>query len=328
MVEIPDASGLICGFRLRSGAKAEPLPPNPADWLNGEAGESIWLHFNLADTRAKRWIESCPHIPVPARERLLDEDRHVVLAPAGPGLAGVLADVHYDFDADPESLEVLRLYLDEKIIVTGRTHPLKVADQLRRQLAAGELIENPLQLLAVHIEELGSLLATLTRSQGDLVDDIEDRILKDHYQREGAELGRTRRLVARLRRHVGAEKQALHQMIHRAPKWCHGEDAARLRLALEVIDGVVLDLESIQERSRLLQEEIASRMTEATNRNLYVLSIVTVIFMPITLITGMFGMNVGGLPWLENHEGFWWVTGFMALTAAVSFALLHWRRFF
>jgi zinc transporter len=87
-------------------------------------------------------------------------------------------------------------------------------------------------------------------------------------------------------------------------------------------------LESVLERARLLQEEIARRTAEATNPNLYIVSLLTAIFLPITLITGIFGMNVGGLPWVEDSGGFLWVFVIMALTAVTSVVLLHWRRFF
>ena len=73
--------------------------------------------------------------------------------------------------------------------------------------------------------------------------------------------------------------------------------------------GLSLDLESIQERARLLQEEIVSRTGEATNLNLYIVSFLTAIFLPITLVTGIFGMNVAGLPWVEEEGGFLWVFG-------------------
>ena len=100
----------------------------------------------------------------------------------------------------------------------------------------------------------------------------------------------------------------------------------RLSLLGRTPDGQDLDL--LYERGRSLQEEIASRLGEATNRNLYVLSIVTTIFLPMTLITGLFGINVGGMPWLENHLGFWWVVFGMFATAIVTFLILHWRRLF
>jgi hypothetical protein len=76
----------------------------------------------------------------------------------------------------------------------------------------------------------------------------------------------------------------------------------------------------------LVQEEIAGRLTEATNRNLFLLSIVTTTLLPITLITGIFGMNVGGLPWVKDPGGFWWVMGVIGVGVVVTLALLRRRR--
>src|SRR5262249_36246816 len=88
------------------------------------------------------------------------------------------------------------------------------------------------------------------------------------------------------------------------------------------------DLDLLYERGRLLQEEIASRLGEQTNRNLYVLSIVTTIFLPMTLIVGLFGINVGGMPWLQDYLGFWWVVLGMFAAALVTFLFRLWSRVF
>jgi zinc transporter len=135
-------------------------------------------------------------------------------------------------------------------------------------------------------------------------------------------------LLARLRRHINAQRGALADTAHRPFPWWREEDTSELRRAIERLDRIALDLESIQERARLLQEEIVSRTGEATSHNLYVVSLLTAIFLPITLVTGIFGMNVGGLPWVEEDGGFLWVFGIMTLTAITSLVLLHWRRFF
>jgi zinc transporter len=91
---------------------------------------------------------------------------------------------------------------------------------------------------------------------------------------------------------------------------------------------LIQDLELVQERARLLQEEIAARLQETVNRNLYVLSIVTTFFLPVTLITGIFGMNVGGMPWTQEPIGIWWVLLIMSITAAMTFGALQRQKFF
>ena len=328
MVELPDTRGLICGFQLREDGIPEPLNWDIASDPNRRFGGAVWLHFSLADVRAKKWISACEQIPARAREMLLDTDVHIRLERVENGFAGVLGDLHFEFDGDPDRLGVIHLYVDADAVVTARLHPLKVVDQLRVELRRGMAIASTLRLVVHFIEDFSDILASVIAGQGDIVDKVEDHILKDRYLRDAGELGGVRRLLARLRRHINAQRAALEDTAHRPLPWWSESDTADLRRAIERLERIALDLESIQERARLLQEEITGRTGEATNHNLYIVSLLTAIFLPITLITGIFGMNVGGLPWLEDDAGFVWVFGIMALTAVISLVLLHWRRFF
>ena len=222
----------------------------------------------------------------------------------------------------------MRLYVDADLVITARLHPLKTVDQLRLELRRGLLVSSTLCLITRFVEDFANSVASVMMAQGDLVDAAEDHILKDRFLRKAGNLGSVRRLLARLRRHINAQRNALAQQAHRPLPWWSDKDVSNLRSSIDRLEGLALDLEAIQERARLLQEEIASRTSEATNRNLYVVSLFTAIFLPLTLITGIFGMNVGGLPWLEDASGFLWVSGAMALTLIGSLVLLHWRRFF
>ena len=327
MVELPDTAGLICGFRFHLDGPAEPLK-----WRGAEPGQnvdgSVWLHFSLADVRAQKWIAACERIPPRGRELLLDADSHIRIEATGRGFAGVLGDLHYEFDADPDRLGVMRIYVDEDFVVTARLHPLKAADRMRLEVRGGLPIATSMGLVIRFVEDVTDTLTAVAAEQGEIVDEIEDRVLKDRFLRQSEELGRVRRLLARLRRHIDAQRHALGHLIHRPPAWFCDKDTSELRRSIERLSGLSQDLESIQERARLLQDEIAGRIGNATNQNLYIISILTAIFLPITLITGIFGMNVGGLPWLDQDTGFGWVIGLMILTVTTSLVLLYWRRFF
>jgi zinc transporter len=328
MIELPDTRGLICGFQLHEDGTSEALNWDLASEPNRRFDEAVWLHFSLADVRAKKWISSSERIPARAREILLDSDLHIRLERIESGFAGILGDLHFEFDGDPDRLGVIHLFVDESLMVTARLHPLKVVDQLRIELRNGLPVPGTLALVVHFIEDFSDVLANVIASQGDIVDKVEDYILKDRYLREGGELGGVRRLLARLRRHINAQRGALEHMGHRPLSWWSETDTADLHGAIERLDRIGLDLESVLERARLLQEEITRRTGEATNHNLYIVSLLTALFLPITLITGIFGMNVGGLPWVDQDGGFAWVFGIMILTAVTSLVLLHWRRFF
>jgi zinc transporter len=81
------------------------------------------------------------------------------------------------------------------------------------------------------------------------------------------------------------------------------------------------------ERIKLLQEEVASRVAEQSNRLLLLLSVVTVLGLPFTVVSGLFGMNVGGIPFNEEKHGFWIVVGLVAaFTATAIWLMFRWRR--
>lgn len=322
---VPDSEGLICGFALHPEI-TEVLTWNAQARLATDATPARWLHFNLADIRACHWIEACEPIPEDARELLLDSDTHIRCEIFEHGIALVLGDLHHDFSGDPEGLGVLRLYVDQGLLITGRRHPLRAVDQLRCELLDGRTVPSTTQLFARLIHLVDDSFHELIKNISDDIDEAEDNILAGRIHEHGSELGSIRRLLARLRRHMGASRQTLQQSVSSMARWCSHDDVDALRQALQHLDGTSQDLELVQERTRLLQEEIGNRLSEATNRNLYILSVVTVALLPINLITGIFGMNTGGLPWSDNASGFWWVMFWMIIAVAAALRFLHSRK--
>lgn len=325
-VDIPDSCGLICGFRLNVGSKTTPLALYAANNQNEIPPEPHWLHFNLADTRASNWINTCLFLPADARDLLLDADAHIRCEHFDQGLALVIGDLFHDFKEDPEELGVLRLYLDKDRFITGRSHALKSVDRLRHELFEGMQFDNTIDVFARLIYDIGDSMHQVIKHLNNTVDEAEDQILAGHLQHQGSELGRIRRLLARLRRHLSANRQAMQHALPHIARWSQ-QNMSELRQAVEHLESTIQDLELVQERTRLLQEEIAGRMSEATNRNLYILSVVTVTALPINLITGIFGMNTGGLPWgQDDASGFWWVLFLMIIAVIIALTILNRKR--
>ena len=287
----------------------------------------MWLHFNLADARARLWLSASPLLSEDARALLLGSDPHAHVEVLQHGMVAVLGDLDHDLHNGRDGHGALRLYLDDKHFITGRRHPLRAVDLLRRQVKTrGEEIASPIALFESFIECLASSFGTVVTKLAAEVDDAEESILAGLYQHQGKNLGRMRRSLARLRRLISADRSALAGLPRRLPSPYSALEREGLRQAIERLDAVGQDLELVQERARLLQEEIDGRLNEATNRNLFLLSMVTTTLLPVTLITGIFGMNVGGLPWLNQDSGFWWVLLVIAVAISVTVMFLRRRR--
>ncbi len=325
-IEPPDTCGLICGFLLPKEGPAIPIDWDAATNPNCAFERPVWLHFNLADKRVINWIESSETLPEGVRDVLLDNDSHTRHEVSEDGLALVIGDLHHDFNGDPEGFGTLRLYITKNLCLTGRRHPLKTTDNLRGSLTSGLELSSTTELLATLIDELAETFRRVVKDLENEVDEAEDKILAGRVHEQGPELGRVRRLIARLRRHVNGGRSTMLQGLTLANRWAGKPDVAEVRQSVERLNGIAQDLELVQERARLLQEEIAGRLNEATNGNLYLLSVMTTVLLPINLITGIFGMNTGGLPWAEHPSGFWWVIALMAVGVVTSLQFLHRRR--
>ncbi len=140
----------------------------------------------------------------------------------------------------------------------------------------------------------------------------------------GAELAQLRRMSVRLQRLLAPEPNAFFRMLGNPPPWLSEDDRQRLRQANEEFVVVVRDIGALQERIKLLQEESAARVAEQNNRSLFILTMVTVLALPINLGSGLLGMNVGGLPFSQNANGFWWVLAMITLvTLAIAWFALR-----
>ena len=122
----------------------------------------------------------------------------------------------------------------------------------------------------------------------------------------------------RLQRLLAPEPAALFRLLQRPPGWMAADDIDELRGATEEFSVVLRDMQALQERIKLLQEEIAANVNEDNNRSLFVLTVVTVLALPINILAGLFGMNVGGIPLAENGHGFWIVVAIVLSFTAIA----------
>jgi len=318
-VSAAETDGLICAFKL---GNAEEL--GTAVYATEPTNDApLWIHLNLLDNRVRQYLAERANLDDEGRDLLLESDARVRVQTFPGGFAIVLSDLHHDFQRDPEDFGTLRIYVDARRIITCRKHRVRSVDRVRRKLQAGAMGATPLDFFEELLDEIVAGFAATAMDLSEWVEDAEDKVLVGRATDQGSDLGAMRRLLARLRRNLSANRTALVPLSHRIGDLCDADQRQRLREVIERLDAVAQDMELVTERARLLQEEIASRLNEATNRNLYVLSIVTTALLPITLVTGVFGMNVGGLPFLSSDHGFAWVMVVMALTIAATMVFLR-----
>jgi zinc transporter len=334
-----DQTGLVWGFLFGRGADARPVGSAEAlEWLRARDAsaktglaaadhEFIWLHFNLSNTASEKWLTE--HLTLAAEffDMLHQGSRSTRIELAENTLLAVVNDVLHDFSFNPSDIATLWVSVSSHVFISARRKPLQSIDRLRLAVAGGEAIRSPVELLTHLMRDQGDILLKIVRDAVAKVDEIEDTLLAGRLNPKRVSLGSIRRVLVRLQRLLAPEPAALFRLLQRPPAWVAELDTQELRESTEEFSVVLSDMASLQERIKLLQEEIAAGVNEENNRSLFVLTIVTVLALPINIIAGLLGMNVGGVPLSQHPQGFWIVCGVVALfTLAASWFVIRRQR--
>ena len=305
-LKVKDLTGHGCGmlWSLRfAGAQVEPLEePGLADASAPDDSWS-WTHFPLGDARAQRFLAARPDLP-PGLKTFIqeDEDRVQVIA-HGAWLYGILPD--FERDLGGKALEPARLFFacDGHRLLTARRRALCALDRVRHEAERGGRMADPTAVIAAQVLEYLELMEDKIEGLGDTLDHIEDAVLGERADLDGRTLGPLRRRLATYRRELGGLRSALHRLL--SPR--AGRRAAGPAVFGDLsgpIDDVDREAASLQDRARLLHEELDTLINSATNRSMRALTILSTLLIPPTLIVGAWGMNVGGIPWGASRGGF------------------------
>jgi len=317
--------GLSFAYRFSDG-RAEPLLGRDLRQALAEPGGWIWVHFALTETAARDWIAHEAPLPERARDILLSDDEHQLLEPIEGGVAGVFADLLRESAGEARELGRLRFALTDTLVVSGRRAALGAIQRTLESMGQGKRFPDAVALLEEIVSHFADAVAHVAAELIDTLDDIEEKLIDDVSGNERLRLGPARRTVVRLHRQLSALRLLFRRWS--GPDQSElpsriGAAAGRLAQRLDSLDH---EIAAIQERARLLQDEIGAKLAAETNRHLFVLTIVTAFLLPPTLIGGIFGMNVSDLPFTKEPGGFYWAMALTFGSALLVYLFMRWLR--
>lgn len=323
-----DASGLICAYVFSPTKNARAIDSASAlEWLKlrpeANSFEFIWLHFSLSNATAEKWMSEHLSLPEHFFETLHEGTGSTRVEHEADSLIAAINDVVYDFSFDASQIATVCICVQHNCVISARRQPLRSVDRLRLAVKAGDEFASPVSLLVHLLRDQADVLQKIERDSAAKVDHIEDKLLAGRLKANRGTLGSLRRLFVRLRRLMAPEPASLFRLLNRPPAWFMGDDARELREATEESSAVLNDIAALQERTKLLQEELTAHTTEQTNRSIFVLTIVTVLALPINIVTGLLGMNVGGIPLADSPQGFWAVLGVIFIFTFMAVWLVY-----
>ena len=327
-----DQHGLIWGYRFSPGRAVEAITTDTyvaamSSRIAGTEKDFFWLHLSLANSASENWMKQNVKLPAAFFDSLRTEESSTRLELDDDMLVAVVHDVLFETSFETSAVGSSIVCIGPQLLLSARLRPLRSMDKLREAVRTGHVFNTPVELLAHLLREQANVLSEILRRSTTRVDQIEDRILANRSSTSRAELGALRRSLVRLQRLLAPEPAAFFRLLNRPLSWISQADLGELQQAAEEFSASLNDSISLVERLKLIQEELAALNNEQTSRTLFVLTVVTVVALPINLVSGLFGMNVGGIPFNGHEHGFGFiVSSLITLTAVLGWLALGRKR--
>ena len=303
-------------------------PPRPLTAEEAAAYDGpgfLWVHVEAEREQAAVLLPG-QNIPEIAANALVATETRPRCDPIEDG---ALINLRGPGTPDVESsdrLVSIRMWARARTVNSVTRHRLAATAEVAATMARG-VITDPGDLVAAFALSISRALDPEVASLGDRLDDLESK-LDDPRELYGLRtiIARARSEAIAYRRFVAPNRDALETLAALDADWLSDEDRLHIREAGDRFARMAEELEAVRERSALLHEQLTDLRGEQLEDRSLVISIVAFIFLPLTFITGLLGMNVEGIPYKNEPWAFWAIVGFCVLVGAVVLGWFMWRH--
>ena len=319
--------GLVFALEFDGRGGARPL-----DWKGLEANWLapcvVWLHADYRAEEAQQWLRARSGMSAAQCAYLLAEETRPGLYTAGESLLLILRVLNKNPGEATEDLVSVRLWITGNRIASLRMRKTFILQEIHDELRRGEGPSTAGAFLSELMERVALDFHEYVFALEEQFERIEQRLPGGAVLADPAGEAELRIKLVDIRRFLLPQLHLLEQLSGLRLEWLQDEHRLELRNAYERLRRVLDDLDLILHRLEVSRDERMRRAQEQLNRRMYVLAIITAVFLPLSLITGLLGMNVGGIPGAETSVGFLVVCGTLGALALGSFWLLRrWRWF-
>lgn len=300
-------------------------------WLDADTvvgpvpdGHWRWVHLDRSDSGAEPLLNALGFSPLAIRALNTEQTRprswHI-----DDFTMVVLRGVNLNPEVDEELISV-RIAARDNMVVSSRRYRIMAVQDQREALLAGAGPRGSAELILAIIQGLSDRLSTREDEINEALDRMEavEKLSPD----DQAELLALRRRVNLMRRYVRPQYQAVNGLQILDPDWFGTDLHQQLEERTNEVLRLVEDLDLMNERAELLYQQIRAESEARQARNTYILSLVAAVFVPLGFITGLLGINVGGIPGADSTSAFTFVVVAMATLIAVELAIMKLLKWF
>ncbi|QEZ88250.1 zinc transporter ZntB [Aliarcobacter cibarius] len=311
------------GFVLDKEGSAKEIAFNEIDNYK-KHDNLLWLHFNYTKAEAIEWISTKSGIDNIAVDALLVDETRPRTIVLGDNLLLALRGVNLDPNSKPEDMKSIRLYISENMIISTSRRTILSVIEMIDELKKGVGIKSPSEFLVELTYKMIDRIDSVIDKIHDRSDLLEDSILESIKKNQRVEILNIRREIIILKRYLSPQKEALIKLYNEKISWLNEYQKIELRETNDQLIRHIEELDTIRDKIMLIQDELVNNLSQELNSKMYIMAIISAIFLPLTFLTGLLGINVGGIPGAENENAFYIFT--IVLLFVVTFQFFIFKK--
>jgi len=266
-----------------------------------------WAHFNINHKDTRPLLSGILDLEPMVISALLASHTRPRVTEYNDGCLVILRGVNLNKDETPEDMVAIGLYVDRHRAISVIKRYVYAVDDIANSLSSAEK-SGPFNTSAI-ISTLAIKLCermepTLTNLNEE-TDKVEELLLENAKSELRKNIIHIRKQSILFRRYLAPQRDALMRLKNIDQEWMTEKKRRQVQEALDRTTRFVEDLDTVRERTQIVQDELTNALTDRLNKNMYILSVISSIFLPLGFLTGLLGINVGGIPGAEDIHAFW-----------------------
>jgi zinc transporter len=284
-----------------------------------------WVHLDFKNEGTKEWLYKKSGLDYYICDALLEEDTRPRILSMSSGIFLTMRAINFNPGEDPEDMVALHVWLDKNRLITMRQYSVGAVEEVRNEIinkntptTTSELLINIFNKATFRIDEVLDKIY-------EGIEEIEDQILSAPARELRPQIASFRRMLIGIRRFIVPQKE-MFLSLYNSNGHLLENDKIKLRETSEKLTRILDDVNAIKDRALVTNEELNNRIADQMNQTIYIMSIVATIFLPLSFLTGLLGINVGGLPGVDNSIGFWVVCLIIVFLAIIEYIIFKNRK--
>lgn len=265
-----------------------------------------WIHLDFTEHDAINWLREESGVDSIIADALLSEESRPRYNEYEDGALIILRGVNMSPESDPEDMVSIRLWIDKDRIISTRRRVLLSVQDTYRSLLAGKGPQNSGELITSLCDKLVDRVSSFVDRVDEQVTQLEEEAIENPSRDKRKIISDLKRQIIALRRYLLPQRETFIAISKSNNEIFNNRQRLITEEVTEHLMRKLDHLESINERINVILEQLASNSSEMLNERMYLLSLITALFLPLGFLTGLLGVNIAGMPGTESPSAFWY----------------------